>query len=95
VRGSAPTDLAHERVEHFCLVGKPMLAVLREQQLAVERHVEDPTAALLERGDDVELTLYRGRETRGPGLVVSRDAVADRDRVAHGSLLLIVSYAAR
>jgi hypothetical protein len=57
----------------------------REDGLAIGHDLEHPTGPLDEvNGDIGELLLELGRQPGGPGLVVSDDAVSDRD--LHGIL---------
>jgi len=60
--------------------------VLGEDPAAVRDDVEDAVVALLQRRIDADLALDRGRQTGGPGEVVSTHAVRDLD--GHRSLLL-------
>src|SRR5690242_10644252 len=53
--------------------------MLREDEVAVDEHVEHAAASLLERWIHTLLPLDRGRETRGPGEIVSGHAVLDPD----------------
>lgn len=70
---------AGELGDDLLLGGEATLLVLGEDDLAVDAHVELATAAVLERGIDAGLLLDLGRETRGPGFVVSNHAVGDDD----------------
>jgi len=56
---------------------------LREDQLAVEPHVEDSAAALDELRRDAELFFDLRRQTGGAGSIVSNDAVFDGQLVIH------------
>src|SRR5687768_3951263 len=66
-----------ERSEDLVVLGETVLLALREDELAVDAHVELTRLA----GEQVDLDalrlLDRGRETRGLGLVVSDHAVLD------------------
>jgi hypothetical protein len=53
--------------------------VLGEDPLPVRHDVEDAVVALDELRLDAEFLLDRGRQTGGPGQVVSAYAVGDRD----------------
>ena len=57
--------------------GKPLLLLLRKDQRAVGRHVELTAGADDDVGVDAESLLDGGRQTGGPGQVVSNFAVAD------------------
>jgi hypothetical protein len=65
--------------------------VLVEQQLAVEAHGEDAVAALDQLGPDGEALGDLGRQTGGARLVVSDDAVLDR-QFRHSGPLLAADY---
>lgn len=72
-----------DQTQHFTGLGVPSLDFLREHTAPVDLHFEYPTGGL----DQFELGLrmrlaYLGRQTGGPRLVVSNDAVFDRH--AHG-----------
>jgi hypothetical protein len=54
--------------------------VLRVDDLAVQRHVEDSARASDELGLHAEPLLQFGRQTDGPRLVASHRAVLDLDR---------------
>jgi len=66
------------------VVRETALGLLREHQLAFERDLELTAASADERRVEVTGLLERGRQTGGPGKVVSLDAVADLER--HGFL---------
>jgi hypothetical protein len=53
--------------------------VLREDQLAVEDDVEDAAVAANQLGDDAGLPFDLGRQTGGPGEIVSTSAVGEGD----------------
>src|ERR1043166_6287278 len=59
--------------------------LLREDELAVHAHLELTTAALDERALHAAFLLELGRQTGGPGKIVSSDAVTDLD--GHGGYL--------
>jgi hypothetical protein len=61
------------------VLGKPADFVLREDLLAVDRHVKHATAALDEHGLDALGLLDLGRQTGGARQIISGDAVFDRD----------------
>jgi len=84
-RLSALLFLAQRR-QHVGLRGKAAVAVLGEEQLAVERDVENPAAALDELRLDAERLLDRGRQTGSPGQVVSGAAVGNGDVHGRGGL---------
>jgi hypothetical protein len=59
-------------------LGMPAERPLGEEELAVHRHLEDPAGARDETNLGVgELLLQLGRQTGGPWLIVSDDAVLD------------------
>jgi hypothetical protein len=63
--------------------------LLGEDQPAVEHHLELPAGTLDERGIDAARLLDLGRQTGGPGKIVSLDAVRDLElghRVPPGAL---------
>src|SRR5262249_4002939 len=70
-------------LQYLFAVGKAARAVLGIDQRTVRRDVEHAVAALDELGLHAELCRDFGRQTGGPGEVVSTDAVLDGD--AHDS----------
>lgn len=64
--------------------------VLGEEQLAIDRHVEDAPAARLQLGVNTQSLLQLGRQTGSRGLVVSNRAVLDVD--LHGPTLSPAVY---
>jgi hypothetical protein len=53
---------------------------LREHQYTVPGHFEHPTTPLHQLDGSVWICIpYLGSQTGGPGLVISNDAVTDRD----------------
>ena len=79
------SDLRRNVLQDFTGFWKAPLLFLREDQLAVEHHLELPSRALVEHGVDVTQLLDLGRQTGGPGQVVSSNAVGDLER-GHGIL---------
>lgn len=69
---------------HLSLLRKAIQSLLREHQVLVEPHLEDPAGAADQLRVEPETILNRGRQTGGPGLVVSSPAVLDRQSVAIG-----------
>jgi hypothetical protein len=64
---------------------------LREHQYTVPGHFEHPTTPLHQLDGSVWICIpYLGSQTGGPGLVVSNDAVADRDVHAGGEWEVLV-----
>ena len=59
-----------------------MCLPLGEDEPTVDLDIELPAVTFDEFGRRARLPLDRGRETRGPGLVASADAVADANRHA-------------
>jgi len=53
--------------------------VLREEQIAIDGDVEDAPVATNQVDGDADLPLDFGRQTGGPGKIVSTPAVGDRD----------------
>jgi hypothetical protein len=53
--------------------------MLRKDHSTIHGYIEHTTTALFERGLDTRLDFDRGRETRGPGKIVSSYAVLDLD----------------
>ena len=64
--------------------------VLREEQLAIDGHVEDAAASCFQLGVNAQSLLQFGRQTGSRGLVVSNRAVLDVD--LHMSTLSPVVY---
>jgi hypothetical protein len=74
-------------------VGEAVFLVLREDQFAVRKDIELAAPPGDDEGVNAALLLDLGRETRGPGLIVSHHTIADLD--SHGDLLLTkVKYSA-
>ena len=72
-------SLTHE-VEHFAGGRVATGRLLGKEQLAVEGHLEDAAGALDHRDlDPGEGLPELGRQTGGPGLIVSDDAELDRE----------------
>ena len=69
-------------LEHLAVFGESPHLVLGEDQLAIDGHVEDTAVSLHELDFTAELPLDLGRQTGGPGQVVSANAVLDGD--GHG-----------
>ena len=80
--GESHWSAVGELVEDVVGVGETARLVLRVDPVPVHDDVKDPARALLQGGNDAELLLDRGRETRGPAQVASSRAVGDLDR--HG-----------
>ena len=64
-------------VDDLALAGEAAFFLLGEDRLAVDADDEDAAAAADELTVDAELLLQRGRQTGGPGKVVSNAAVVD------------------
>src|SRR5688572_10173500 len=84
-----------EQAEDLAGLSVPADPGLLEDRLSIACHLEAPAARGLQRHGDVgEPISNRGRQTGGPGLVVSNRAVLDVDRrhdlvvVACGALTL-------
>jgi len=71
--------LAFEFTKNLLRFRKPPFPLLREDQLVVDEDIEDPPSALDERGVHTGLFLDGGRQTGGPGEVVSPPAIRDFD----------------
>ncbi len=77
-----PKALFHEprnRRLHLARVGETPDPVLGEHELAIDSDVEDSVGTLDEHGLGAESFLEVGRQTGGPGFVVSSSAVSDSD----------------
>ena len=85
---SASLSESAEGVDDLALVGEASLVVFREDLLLTREHVEDASASADELRVCSELRLDLGRQTGGPGQVVSNAAVMDDD-LHFGSLALI------
>ena len=70
--------------DHFARVREAADLLLGEDPFAVGTNLEDTARALDQRRLPPQLRLDRGRQTGGPGEVVSDDAVLDGDRGCHG-----------
>jgi hypothetical protein len=81
-RGSAG-EPCFQRLLDLARLGEAVAGLLREQHLAVELHLEDAAPALDQLGRLPEPLLDLGRQTGGAGVVVSGDAVFDRDPLGH------------
>src|SRR5262249_56750491 len=81
ITGRLGLGLAIDQREDFVVVlGKALELVLGEDELAVLLDVVDAPAATDQRGVDAVPVLDRGRQTGGPGFVVSDPAVRDLER---------------
>lgn len=65
--------------EHFFVLGESVELALREDEIAVGNHFKDSATGLDELGVDAVLALEVGRQTGGLGLIVSLNAVLDRN----------------
>lgn len=65
-----------------------MLCLLREDEVVVDRHLEDAAVALHQLGVQPEALLDLGRQTDGPRFVVSTDAVLNDDLMDHGHIMI-------
>jgi hypothetical protein len=72
-------------LEDLLVIGKPVRRLVRVDDLAVDRHLEDAAEPFLELGADTVLVLDGRLQTGGLGKVVSLAAVQDLD--VHGVLL--------
>lgn len=72
-----------EGSDDFILVRETPFGLLGEDELAIDDDVELAGLADDELRFDADLSLERGRETRGAGFVVSNVAVLDLDFVLH------------
>jgi len=75
--------LRTERREDFVLFGETTCLMFREDELTVTDDVIDTARPLEESRNRAELRFDPGRQTGGPGAVVSTRAVGDRD--VHGA----------
>jgi hypothetical protein len=81
IRGTLGSALGIDQPEDLVIaLREPLELVLGEQEPAVLLDVIDPAAAADELGVDTVTILDRGRQTGGPGLVVSNPAVRDLQR---------------
>ena len=78
-------------LEDLVVFGEAPRRVLREEQLGVSVDVEDPVAAADQLGLDADLVADPGRQTGGPGEVVSTSAVVDRD-LHVGALVVLARF---
>jgi hypothetical protein len=75
-----PAHFAFHQSQHLARPGVPAQPPFGEQQVAVETHLEHTTRGLLELYLHLRKGLVQlGRQTGGPRLIVSNDAVFDRD----------------
>jgi len=72
--------------QDLVVLGEPARPTLREDQLTIRCHLVHTAGAFHELGLDVELLFDEGRQTGGPGKVVSLAAVFDLD--SHDTVLL-------
>jgi hypothetical protein len=72
--------------QDLVILGEPAHLTLREDQLAIQRHFVHTAGAFHEAGLHLELLFDQGRQTGGPGKVVSLAAVFDLD--PHHAVLL-------
>jgi hypothetical protein len=80
------------------VLGKPAGDFLRENQLAIDAHIEHASGTFDEIGLDIELILQSGRQTGSLGKVISFDTIGDADLLAHNPPLRslhIMIYAAK
>jgi hypothetical protein len=89
------TSLRRKVGEDLLLLREASLGVLREEDLAVDDHVELARGADDERGLVAGSLLDGRRETRSAGFVVSDVAVLDLDRVGHDANISQPRRAAR
>ena len=68
-----------QRREDFTVFGEAIELMFGEEKVAVGVHIENAAAALDERGFVTRRILDLGRQTGGPGEVVSLPAVLDGD----------------
>jgi len=61
------------------VIREPALVLLREHELPVHADLELAATSAHERGVEAALLLDLGRQTGGPGKIVSSDAVTDLD----------------
>jgi hypothetical protein len=68
-----------DRAYHLTRIGEPALTLFREDELSVDLDLEDAVFALDEACVCSELAAELGRQPGGTWLVVSNDAILDRD----------------
>jgi len=68
---------------NLAVIGEPAERSLGEHQVALDRDLEDPVLTLDQLNPSPELVLQLGRQPGGPRLVISNNAVLDRNIHAH------------
>jgi hypothetical protein len=69
--------------QNLPVVRKSSQSALREHQFAVDRDLEDPVLALYQLNRGCKLALQLGRQPGSPRLIISNNAVLDRNVHAH------------